>query len=1137
MTDPPLKPERRFIPRLQFARSEPWVAVLLFTLGASIAVIAGLMIRSWHLGEPPPTAPVLEAIQYDTAWIFAFCGVALALQAVGYSRAARLIAAVPIVVAGLRLAAAIAPGSLPIHPLLANPWLPYKAGDYDDMGVLTALVAIVTGSALASFGPRSNGRGWHAIMLALLGAIAMALSLLMAVGSWSGSSVTLEVLQFTSGERTNALLFIVLAGSVLFYAVLGNEVERQALRRTAPLIVWLSAFACVLVLWRALSVEETRFVQRGTALLAADARGQIERELRERVDTIWRFGLRTPIYQFDPELMRRDAKVVLQSLEEVRSVGWAGPDYIIRWVTPVDFEGRVAGFDARSDPRRREAVELAVATREPTLSKFTDLLIGGEGVVIYVPVYVGDELKGILSATLAKGNWLTSVLGGRFPDHRIELIEDSKVQLTVGADEPAAPQEWAQELPLTIRNAKWTLRVTPSAYYIAGSVSRLPDAALVLGILMATLLAVATYLFQAARLRARELNQANLRLVQDISRRYHVEQELRESEARTRLIINAVKDCAIYMLDKEGRVASWSPGAQALYGYDAKEIIARHFAIFYPPDRKQPLESELAVAARRGWFEEECWHLRKDGTRFSGDDIISAIRDEQGHLRGFSAVTRDVMLRIQLREQTERARDFYMALFTGFPNLAWRSDAYGACDYVNQAWLDYTGRKREAELGAGWLDSVHPEDHVRWRAIVDLTFPAREPFELEFRLRRADGRYGWFIGVGRPYHDMQGVFAGYLCSCYDNTARRAMEDALRESEDRYERITANVPGMVFKLRRESDGRKVFRYVSRGCQAITGLDEATIGSDANAFFNLIEAADRAHLMATLDGSAEKLSAWKWSGRLHPKQQLAEKWITIRAAPRRDDDGATVWDGVVFDDTASRLQQLELERSREELRALSRHLQSVREDEKASIAREVHDELGATLSALKMDLEWLGEHSRKIPEAVEKKRIAMIQLVDAAVAATRKIVTELRPSVLDDLGLVAALRWQTSAHQKSAKARVHLTLPDAPLVVDPERALALFRIFQETLTNVSRHAKATNIWVRLDERDGAYVLTVRDDGVGISPEDSTKPTSHGLRGMRERAQQLGGDVSISGEPDEGTTLIASIPKEQPEHQSAG
>ncbi|HKE39002.1 MAG TPA: PAS domain S-box protein [Casimicrobiaceae bacterium] len=1123
--------------RIKLSRGEPWVAALLFSLGVAIAAIAGLMIRSWHTGEAPPIAPAVEAIQYDTAWVFAFCGMALALQALGWARTARLFAAVPIVIAGLRLVAAIAPGILPIHPLLANPWLPYKAGDYDDMGVLTALVAIVMGSALASFGPSSNRRGWHAIMLALLGAIAMALSLMMAVGSWGGSSVTLELLQFTGSERTNALLFIVLAGAVLLYALLGNEQERLALRRTAPLIVWLAAFACVLVLWRASSVEETRFVQRGTALLAADARGQTERELRERIDTIWRFGVRAPIYQFDPELMQRDAKAMLQSLDEVRSVAWAGPDYIIRWVTPPDYEGSVVGFDARRDPRRRSAVELAVATRQPTLSKFTDLLIGGEGVVIYVPVSVGDELKGILSATLAKGNWLASVLGGRFPDHRIELLEDGKVQLAVGSDDPVASSEWAQELPLSISNTDWKLRVTPSAYYIRGSVSRLPDAALVLGTLLATLLALTTYLFQAARTRARELNLANRRLVQDISRRYHVEQELRESEARTRLIINAVKDCAIYMLDNDGRVGSWSPGAQAVYGYDAKEIIGRHFGIFYVPDRKQPLESELAIAARRGWFEEECWHLRKDGTRFCGDDIISAIRDEQGHLRGYSAVTRDVTLRIQLREQTERARDFYMALFTGFPNLAWRSDAHGACDYVNQAWLDYTGRKREAELGAGWLDAVNPEDRPRWRAIIDLTFPVREPFELEFRLRRADGRYGWFIGVGRPYHDMQGAFAGYLCSCYDNTARRAMEDALRESEERYERITANVPGMVFKLRRESDGSRVFRYVSRGCLSITGLDEAAIGADSNAFFDLIDPADRGHLLATLDDSAENLTAWKWAGRLHPKQGPAEKWIAIRAAPRRDEDGATVWDGVVFDDTAGRLAQLELERSREELRALSRHLQSVREDEKASIAREVHDELGATLSALKMDLEWLGEPSKRLPDTVEKKRRAMIQLVDAAVAATRKIVTELRPSVLDDLGLVAALRWQASAHQKSAKARVHLDLPDAPMVVDPERALALFRIFQETLTNVSRHAKASNIWVRLDERNGAYVLTVRDDGIGISREDATKPTSHGLRGMRERAQQLGGDVSIAGEPSEGTTLIASIPKDQPEHQPAG
>ena len=123
--------------------------------------------------------------------------------------------------------------------------------------------------------------------------------------------------------------------------------------------------------------------------------------------------------------------------------------------------------------------------------------------------------------------------------------------------------------------------------------------------------------------------------------------------------------------------------------------------MLYPADRKEPPDKELAVAARRGWYEEECWHLRKDGSRYCGDDMISAIRDEPGNLRGFSVVTRDATMRLELREQTERARDFYFSLFSGFPNLVWRSDTTGACDYLNQAWLEFTGRKQEEEFASG----------------------------------------------------------------------------------------------------------------------------------------------------------------------------------------------------------------------------------------------------------------------------------------------------------------------------------------------------------------------------------------------------------------------------------------------------
>jgi PAS domain S-box-containing protein len=581
------------------------------------------------------------------------------------------------------------------------------------------------------------------------------------------------------------------------------------------------------------------------------------------------------------------------------------------------------------------------------------------------------------------------------------------------------------------------------------------------------------------------------------------------------------------MLDPQGRVGSWNPGAEALNGYSREEIIGRHFSILYAPDREEPPEAELTLAARYGSFEEECWHQRKDGTRYCGDDIISAIRSEDGTLQGFAVVTRDATPRIALREQTERSRDFYFALFSGFPTLVWRADASGACDYLNQAWLDYTGRPREAQLGEGWLEGVHPDDRARWRETFEPAFAAREPFEIEFRLRKADNSYGSMICTGRPYHDMEGRFSGYLCSCYDNTARRAVEQALQESEARYEGMTANVPGMVFELVRDPQGRLQFTYVSQGGEPLTGLPESALRADANTFLNLIPASERTHLNATLDASAAQLTNWYWSGRLLPAHETNEKWINIRARPRRL-DGEVVWDGIVFDDTQARLAQLEIERSREELRSLSRHLQTAREEEKARIAREVHDELGSTLTALKMDLDWLAEHLSGAPAPVAQKRVEIGKLLDTAVAATRRIVTDLRPSILDDLGISAALRWQAAEFRKHTGTRVLVETPASDQGIGRDAALTLFRIFQETLTNVARHARATEVAVNLSISDDAIVLQIRDNGIGLSEEDLRKPTSHGIRGMRERAQQLGGDVSVSGSSGAGTTVVISVPR---------
>ena len=192
-------------------------------------------------------------------------------------------------------------------------------------------------------------------------------------------------------------------------------------------------------------------------------------------------------------------------------------------------------------------------------------------------------------------------------------------------------------------------------------------------------------------------------------------------------------------------------------------------------------------------------------------------------------------------------------------------------------------------------------------------------------------------------------------------------------------------------------------------------------------------------------------------MHPAHEATEKWVTIRARPRLSDSGGILWDGVVLDDTASRLIQLEIERSREEQRALSRHLQSVREEEKASIARELHDELGSTLTALKMDLDRLTPLLPRDGDAREQGT-AMKELIDGAVATTRRIVTDLRPSILDDLGLAVALRWQAGEYGKRSATKIVVETPEPDIPIDRECALALFRIFQETLTNVIRHAQS-------------------------------------------------------------------------------
>jgi signal transduction histidine kinase len=215
------------------------------------------------------------------------------------------------------------------------------------------------------------------------------------------------------------------------------------------------------------------------------------------------------------------------------------------------------------------------------------------------------------------------------------------------------------------------------------------------------------------------------------------------------------------------------------------------------------------------------------------------------------------------------------------------------------------------------------------------------------------------------------------------------------------------------------------------------------------------------------------------------------------------------------------------SEAQLRALAARLISIREEERARIAREVHDELGQVLTGLKMDLMWMRKHLGKEQKALLEKTATMRQLIDSTVQVVRRIATGMRPEILDDMGLVAAIGWQAKEFQKRMGLRCRVELPAAPAATGSALSTAVFRIFQEVLTNISRHAGASSVGVRLEMSPAHLTLTVSDDGVGIDESALRARESLGLLGMQERAQQFGGELRIRGVPGEGTTVTLRVP----------
>jgi len=232
-------------------------------------------------------------------------------------------------------------------------------------------------------------------------------------------------------------------------------------------------------------------------------------------------------------------------------------------------------------------------------------------------------------------------------------------------------------------------------------------------------------------------------------------------------------------------------------------------------------------------------------------------------------------------------------------------------------------------------------------------------------------------------------------------------------------------------------------------------------------------------------------------------------------------------MMFNITERKLAEIEAMRSQEQLRELSAHIQDVREQERLSLAREVHDDMGSMLTAIKMDIAWLGGRLADKDPALTAKIKGIENLVTRCASAAGNIARNLRPSALDSFGIIAAIEIEANEFEQRTNISCLLDTVDEDVAVSPNIAITQFRIFQEALNNIMKHAQASKVRIMIHNRINSVELTVSDNGCGLSDPDRLKPRSFGLRGIQERVARFGGEVSITSKPGKGTTIAVSIP----------
>ncbi|HVG15516.1 MAG TPA: PAS domain S-box protein [Chitinophagaceae bacterium] len=610
----------------------------------------------------------------------------------------------------------------------------------------------------------------------------------------------------------------------------------------------------------------------------------------------------------------------------------------------------------------------------------------------------------------------------------------------------------------------------------------------------------------------------------DITDRKNAENKLKESEAKYRKAQTQGK-LGHWEWDTATNQLVWSDEIYTMLGLDA-DIASLDYEKFMDcihSDEKVQTDLKIrhAMANNEGY---EIWPrvVLADGSVRNVYILAEPVKNQMGDVVKFVGMVQDVTAQKQIEAELSLSEQNYRLLFEKSPVPFFMVDIPSLSFVeVNKAAIDLYGYSRQEFLSMNARD-IRSENNDAFYAQLDDFNRKEEPQQNIVKHKKRNGEI-IIVQLVTNYIFYNGKTVR-LASARDITQEMLYEKQLLEKERQLSLIfNSSVNGMAL-LSVEKGGQLRYEAINDAlCKWIRMDREKLLGLLMS---NVFKPEDVQHVLPGYMKAIATGEVQSFTG--NSTQRLSNNFVEVTAIPIKNEPGEVVQLLSVSNDITERKRaENDLVKKNIELRQLSLHLENIREEERTKMSREIHDELGQQLTGLKMEIAWLDRNLQEKDDKTSGKIKSCLELIDETIHSVRRIATALRPSILDDLGLAEALNWQGTefSNQTGIPLTFYSNLEE--IKFPPVLSIAIFRIFQEALTNVARHAEATRVTSSLEVEDSLLLLTVSDNGKGFVLQQDAARKSLGLLGMRERVEILNGNFTLNSQPGEGTIVSIKIP----------